>query len=124
MRILVGLVVLLGTLRSAHAESYVEEHTRYVKNSFVLFAPAAPPERQANAVELERDKDRLRLLQPLDPRATLQQTGYGFAMFGAATFVAAHAPDRLRKILSGPLRLGPALFEAGGMGAGIIGLFL
>src|SRR5262245_3432642 len=124
MRFLVGLVVLFGALRSARAESYVEQRTRHVMNAFMLFSAASAPERQVNAVDLERDKDRLQMFHVVNLRVNTQQFGYGFMVFGAATFLAAHAPDKLRVVLSGPIHLGPAVFEGGGMGAGIAGRFL
>ena len=43
------------------------------------------------------------------------------AMFAATTILSAHAPRPLRILFDGPVHLGPAIFDGGGMGAGIAG---
>ena len=43
------------------------------------------------------------------------------AMFGVATVLSAHAPRPFRILFDGPVHLGPAIFDGGGMGAGIAG---
>jgi hypothetical protein len=42
-------------------------------------------------------------------------------MFTAATILSAHAPRPLRVLFDGPVHFGPAIFDGGGMGAGIAG---
>ena len=44
-------------------------------------------------------------------------------VMGAAVVLAAHAPKRVRVVVDGAVHVGPALFEGGGMGAGVGGRF-
>ena len=53
----------------------------------------------------------------------MQSGAMGSAVMGAAVVLAAHAPTRLRAVVDGPVHVGPALFEGGGMGAGVGGRF-
>jgi len=53
----------------------------------------------------------------------LQSGALGSAVMGAAVVFAAHAPARVRAIVDGPVHVGPALLEGGGMGAGVGGRF-
>jgi hypothetical protein len=123
------LLLLIATAAHAHSDrpnlklrppSYVEEHNHLVQRSFLRFAAVDSPERAPNRLETLRDRDRLLLFH----QTNNLQTGYGAALFGAATVFSAHAPPRLRPIFDGPVHVGPALFDLGGMGAGIGGRFL
>jgi hypothetical protein len=105
--------------------SYFEAHNDMVMKAFFLFASVPDPEKQVNAVDSERDRDRLRMFHEPEPLQMQNlQTGYGMALFSAMTVMAAHAPDGVRAIVDGPVHLGPAVFEGGGMGAAIGGRFL
>ena len=53
----------------------------------------------------------------------MQSGALGSMVMGAAVVLAAHAPKRVRAIVDGPVHVGPALFEGGGMGAGVGGRF-
>lgn len=66
-----------------------------------------------------RERDRLLLFRAREPSGPSFVTGIG--MFSAATVLAAHAPGPLRVLFDGPIHLGPAIFDSGGMGAGIGG---
>jgi hypothetical protein len=85
------------------------------KNTQRFFAPAET----AEGLDIRRERDRLALLRgPQDPSSAL---ALGAAMFAATTFLSAHAPRPLRIVFDGPIHLGPAIFDGGGMGAGIGG---
>jgi hypothetical protein len=117
------MLLLLTLATSARAQSDLKlsppssfsEHNRRVERAFLRFATRQTPERERNRLELMRDRDRLLLFQD---RST-DQTGYGIALFGVVTVLAAHAPPPLRRLFEGPVHLGPAIFDPGGMGAGI-----
>jgi hypothetical protein len=89
--------------------------------AFLRFAPARGVEEQQNRLEALRDRDRLQLYGLVADSA---RTGYGVALFGAVTVLTAHAPPAMRALFGGPVHLGPALFENGGLGAGVGGRFL
>ncbi len=81
-----------------------------------FFAPAAEV---ADDLEVRRDRDRLLLFR--DPQPQGSSLGLGLAMFGATTVLSAHAPAPFRAVFDGPVHLGPAVFDGGGMGAGVAG---
>ncbi|HEX4461771.1 MAG TPA: hypothetical protein VIA18_27515, partial [Polyangia bacterium] len=69
-------------------------------------------------LEYLRDRDLLRLYGPT-PGST-GGVAYGVAMFSTAVIAAAHLPPGpARVIFDHKIHFGPALFEGGGMGAGI-----
>jgi hypothetical protein len=123
-------------------KTFVEFHSARVENDLMLFKPAlvgvapsgaarlaatapkkAPrffaPAETAEALDVRRERDRLLLLRgPQDPSSAL---ALGAAVFAATTFLSAHAPRPLRIVFDGPIHVGPAIFDGGGMGAGIAG---
>ncbi len=128
------------------APTFVEAHSARVENDLMLFKPTlvgiaplgrsrnaelvtqAPkresfrfvaPAEAADALEVRRDRDRLLLFR--GPQAQGGSVAVGLAMFIATTISSAHAPRPLRVVFDGPVHLGPAIFDGGGMGAGIAG---
>jgi hypothetical protein len=127
--------------------TFVQFHSARVENDLMLFKPTlvglpAPahartaelfarsspkkkeirffvPADSADGLEVRRDRDHLLLFRGPQPQGGA--IGVGLAMFGAATLLSAHAPRALRVIFDGPVHLGPAIFDGGGMGAGIAG---
>jgi hypothetical protein len=86
------------------------------KESFRFLAPAVEG---GDALEVRRDRDRLILFR--GPQSQGGAVAVGLAMFIATTISSAHAPRPLRVMFDGPVHLGPAIFDGGGMGAGIAG---
>src|SRR5437868_481389 len=103
-RALFTVVVLLGVSSPAAAR-------RHRRRPVTL----AAPERSASS----RDRDRLLLFRGTQPQGSSIAIGVG--MFAAATLGSAHAPRFLRVVFDGPVHLGPAIFDGGGMGAGVAG---
>lgn len=114
------LVMALIVGASHHAPSYVEQKSAQVLASFLAFKSAHRAEEAQNPLQQQRDRDAL-LLGGRAP--SLQSGAMGAMLMGGAVFVAAHAPARLRPIVDGKVHFGPALFEGGGMGAGVGGRF-
>jgi hypothetical protein len=85
------------------------------KKAFRFLAPAEA----GDALEVRRDRDRLVLFR--GPQSQGASVAIGLAMFIATTISSAHAPRPLRVVFDGPVHLGPAIFDGGGMGAGIAG---
>jgi hypothetical protein len=125
---------------------FVEFHSARVQNDLLLFQPSLigitpairsgntarltgpPPKKElhffapakaADDLEVRRDRDKLLLFRGPQPQGAA--VGLGVAMFGATTLLAAHAPKPVRFLFDGPVHLGPAIFDGGGMGAGIGG---
>lgn len=91
--------------------SYFEAHERLVMRDMVSF-------NHSYTLEYLRDRDLLRLYGPT-PGSTAG-VSYGVAMFSTAVLAAAHMPPGpARVIFDHTVHFGPALFEGGGMGAGI-----
>jgi len=130
----------------AKPETFIQDHSALVEHDLMLFPPtligitpapgrrgpelfARPPAKReahyftpikvADDLEVRRERDRLLLFNTPHPQGA--SIGVGLAMFGAVTILAAHAPGALRAIFDGPVHLGPAVFDGGGMGAGIAG---
>jgi hypothetical protein len=124
--------------------SFVEFHSARVENDLMMFKPTlvgitpagaarnadliapSPAKKRTrflvaaqggDVLEVRRDRDRLVLFRGPQPQGAA--VGIGLAMFGATTILAAHAPRPLRALFDGPVHLGPAIFDGGGMGAGI-----
>ena len=129
------------------APTFVEFHSGRVEKDLLLFSPAhvvtvavhtrdaelfaKPPEKKApmrlfapltvvDPLEVRRDRDKMLLFRGPQPSQG-GAVGLGLAMFGATTILSAHAPRPLRVVFDGPVHLGPAIFDGGGMGAGIAG---
>ncbi len=103
-----------------HARSYVETKSGQVFASFLVFSSAQTVEQQQNRLQAARERDGL-LLPGGAPSP--QSAAMGAMMMGAAVVLAAHAPASVRVVIDGPVHLGPALFQGGGMGAGVGGRF-
>ncbi|HEX8953053.1 MAG TPA: hypothetical protein VF945_14460, partial [Polyangia bacterium] len=88
--------------------------------SFLVFTSARTVEQDQNRLAQLRERDAL-LLPGGAP--SLQAGALGSMVMGAAVIFAAHAPARLRALVDGPVHVGPALLEGGGMGAGVGGRF-
>jgi hypothetical protein len=113
-----AMVLVLGV--GHHQPSYFEEKSAQVFASFLSFATARTVEEDQNRLQEHRDRDTL--LLP-GGRASLEAGAAGSMVMGAAVVLAAHAPKRMRAIVDGPVHVGPAMFEGGGMGAGVGGRF-
>ena len=100
-----------------HTASYVEAHSLQVMHAMLRFRSERSLEQQQDPLDWYRDRDRLSLFAP----AQMQSASYGIALFGAVTVLAAHAPRALQVLLTGPVHLGPAIFDGGGLGAGVGG---
>jgi hypothetical protein len=100
--------------------SVFAERSRRVMRALLLIQPLLTPEEaQAPYRAVLRQRERLLLFRPRDAAAALGLgTGLGIALFGATTVLVARAPSRLRVLFGGPARLGPAVLEGGGLGAG------
>lgn len=130
--------------RANLSPSFVEFHTARVKNDLMMFHPdfpnlepairretdraadtsAAPlsfvtPPRADDLLELTRRRDRLLLFR--GEQRTSQGTALGLGVFSAMTVMAAHLPPPLRVLFDRRIHLGPAIFDDGGMGAGVAG---
>jgi len=66
-----------------------------------------------------RDRDTLLLYGP--PAGNATSVAAGIALFSTVVVAAAHAPAPLRVLFDRRLHVGPALFDGGGMGAGVAG---
>ncbi len=119
MGTMLAMMMIVGA-PTHHAASYFEAKNEQVIRSFLLFKTAHTVEREQNLLGLQRERDAL-LLGGRAP--SLQAGAMGSAVMGAAVVLAAHAPARLRAVVDGPVHVGPALFEGGGMGAGVGGRF-
>jgi hypothetical protein len=116
---MLAMMMIVGT-PSHHQATYFEAKTAAVMSSFLVLKTAHTVEREQNALGLARERDTMLL----GGRATSMQSGaLGSMVMGAAVAFAAHAPKQLRPIVDGPVHVGPALFEGGGMGAGVGGSF-
>lgn len=116
---MLAMMMVLGTSQPRHP-SYVEHKNEQVMRSFLQFKTARTVEQDQNRLQQLRDRDALLL----GGRAPSMQSGaLGSMVMGAAVVLAAHAPAKLRAVVDGPVHLGPALFEGGGMGAGVGGRF-
>ena len=80
------------------------------------------PSRTENLLEVARQADHLLLFRERESNNGSLAVGIG--LFGAATALSAHAPPPFRFLFDNNLHLGPALFDAGGMGMGLGGKFL
>jgi len=132
-----------------NAPSFVEFHSARVERDLMLFKPTligirpAGPARNAalfdrspakkqlrffvpaeggDSLEVRRDRDRLVLFR--GPQSQGGAVAIGLGMFAATTILSAHAPRPLRVLFDARVHLGPAIFDGGGMGAGLAGRFL
>jgi len=117
---MLAMLMIVGAPSHHHQASYFEAKNEQVIRSFLQLKTAHTVEREADALGLARDRDLL-LLGGRAP--SLQSGALGAMVMGAAVVLAAHAPAKLRPLVDGPVHVGPALFEGGGMGAGVGGRF-
>jgi hypothetical protein len=110
------LFKLIGIAPIGASRSAELVRTAPKKESFRFLAPAVEG---GDALEVRRDRDRLILFR--GPQSQGGAVAVGLAMFIATTISSAHAPRPLRVMFDGPVHLGPAIFDGGGMGAGIAG---
>ncbi|MGZ3442106.1 MAG: hypothetical protein ACXVDD_21455 [Polyangia bacterium] len=122
MALLLGVtgVARAETPSQVHTKSSVETKNEQVFASFLAFTTAHSVERQQDHLASARERDEL-LLPGGAP--SMQSGAIGAMMMGAAVVVAAHMPDRARAVIDGVVHFGPAMFEGGGMGAGVGGRF-
>ena len=106
--------------RAAAGKSYVEHKSDQVFAAFLTFQPARTVEQQQNRLAAARERDAL-LIAGGSP--STQAGALGAMMMSATIVLAAHAPERLRPIVDGVVQVGPAVFDGGGMGAGLGGRF-
>ena len=112
---MLAMMMIVGT-PSHQKATYFEARNEAVVRSFLVFKTAQPVEREQNLVQQSRERDELMLG---GRSQNLQSSALGSMVMGAAVVLAAHAPARVRAIVDGPVHVGPALFEGGGMGAGV-----
>ena len=115
------MLAVVAVLGVAHPEpSYFEERAAAVFASFLSFGAAHTVEQEQNRLQQLRDRDAL-LLPGGAPSVRAEMLGS--MVMGAAVVFVAHAPRSVRAAVDGPVHVGPALFEGGGMGAGVGGRF-
>jgi hypothetical protein len=111
---MVAMMVIAGVAH--HTPSYFEQKAAQVFASFHTFKTARTAAEEQDPLQQARDRDAL--LLP-GGAVSMRSGALGSMVMGAAVVLAAHAPAQLRPIVDGPVHVGPALFEGGGMGAGI-----
>jgi hypothetical protein len=124
------------------ASSFIAFHTARVKHDLMMFHPDYPglqmalrreggdeadaaassfhfvsASRAADPLEVSRQRDRLLLFRPESSRGA--GTALGLGLFSTMIVMSAHLPDPLRVLFDGPVHVGPAIFDDGGMGAGV-----
>ena len=131
----------------ALAPSYYEFHAGRVQRDFLSFQSALPgqnpvidrplamigdkrrklsfvaPPATDDPLRQLRENDRLALLREVPPAATAVAITVGLSLFMTAVVGAAHAPSALRFLFDGPVHLGPAVFESGGMARALARFF-
>jgi hypothetical protein len=115
---MLAMVAVMGVAH--HEPTYFEERSAAVYASFLSFGTARTVEEDQNRLQQFRDRDAL-LLPGGAP--SLQSGMMGSMVMGAAVVFVAHAPKKVRAVVDGPVHVGPALFEGGGMGTGVGGRF-
>lgn len=126
LAVALGMMMGLGGVASAQApvqlhgrsgKSYVELKSDQVFAAFLMFVPAHTVEQEQDRLSAMRERDALLLGDGHSP--SMQASAVGAMMMGATIVLAAHAPERLRPLVDGVVHVGPAVFDGGGMGAGI-----
>jgi len=113
---LLAMVVIVGAAQHGPRPSYFAEKSAQVFASFLGFTTVRTAEEDENPLAQYRERDAL-LLPGGAP--SLRSSAMGAMVMGAAVVLAAHAPRRVRAVVDGPVHVGPALFEGGGLGAGV-----
>jgi hypothetical protein len=108
-------------MMQSHNKNFVAVKSEQVMRAFLRFNLVPSGERAQDRLEPLRDRDAL--LLPAYRLPSLQSGALGAALLGAGVVFAAHAPGPLRAIVDGPVHVGPALLDGGGMGVGVGGTF-
>ncbi len=127
--LVIGMVLGLAGSASARSQrvpprsSVMKTNDRVVR-SFFVFRTLRSAEQQQDRLQVARERDRWNL-NAARPAVMTTEGAYGAAVLAASVFMAAHAPGPLQPLFDGErvVHLGPALFEGGGMGAGVGGRF-
>lgn len=99
--------------RRPGARSYFQQHADMVMRDMLMF-------HVPYTLENMRDRDMLYLYGPTP--GTFSSATKGVAMFSGAVLGVAHLPGKARVLFADPrAHIGPALFDNGGMGAGVGG---
>src|SRR5438105_166659 len=106
-------------MMQSHNKNFVAEKSEEVMRAFLRFNLVPSVERAQDRLQSLRERDEL--LLPAQRLPAMQSGALGAALLGGAVVFAAHAPARLRPLVDGPVHVGPALFDGGGMGAGLGG---
>jgi hypothetical protein len=137
MRHTVGIAALVVLLAAAPAPADLTPPTLHlaqpraggfayynarVMHAFLIFTPARGLEERANPLETLRARDQLRLVAGQAPND--EAGGLGALLMSLTCAAAAHAPGPVRALFAGPVHLGPAVFDGGGLGAGVGGHWL
>jgi hypothetical protein len=114
----------IRALHRSQQQSFVMQTNDRVVRSFLVFRVLRSDEQQQDRLQVARERDRFTLTSGR-PATITSEGAYGAAVMGASVFLVAHAPGRLRPLFDGNrvVHAGPALFEGGGMGAGVGGRF-
>jgi hypothetical protein len=116
-----SMLAVIAALGVAHHQpTYFEARSAAVFASFLSFGAARTVEEDQNRLQQLRDRDAL-LLPGGAP--SLRAGMLGSMVMGAAVVFVAHAPKSVRAAVDGPVHVGPAQFEGGGLGAGVGGRF-
>jgi hypothetical protein len=115
---MLAMVMVLGLPN--HHQTYLERKNEQVMRSFLVFKSERTVEQDQNRLHEARERDALMLP---GGAPSMQSGAIGAMMMGAAVVVAAHMPERARVVIDGVVHFGPAMFEGGGMGAGVGGRF-
>jgi hypothetical protein len=98
-----------------HPSSIFAERQGRVQRSLVLIQPLLRPDQVQLPYEaVLRERERLMLFGATPAGQPL----LGAALFAVTTVLVARAPAPLRPVFAGPVHLGPAVLEGGGLGAG------
>jgi hypothetical protein len=144
-----SLLALTMISPAVDADSFIAWHSRRVRRSMFFFREvppeltelaspsraqkltAAPPDALsfvatpsvvADLLALARERDRLHLFRPQE-RLSPSSLAVGASLFGVTTVLAAHLPPPTRVIFDAPVHLGPSIFNDGGVGVGVGGIF-
>lgn len=97
---------------SLRPPSYFEQHSARVERDLLIF-------QHGYTLERMRERDALELYGPTPGTST--STALGIGLFSSIVVSSAHTPRALRFAFDRSFHLGPAIFDGGGMGAGLGG---
>jgi len=113
---MLAMMVIVGAAHHEPHPSYFAEKSAQVFASFLGFTSARTVEEEQNPLAQHRERDALMLP---GGAPSMQSGAMGAMVMGAAVVLAAHAPKCVRAVVDGKVHVGPALFEGGGLGAGV-----